>query len=260
MSPTLMAALAAAGFVAGALNATVGSGSLLTLVTLLGVGVPAHPAVVANQVAAPPSFWPAAGKMLKGRDRSHIVPAVAMCLGTVAGSLALVGLAHSFRMLAPGLVLVAAGAVAIQPLLRRTEATVSVSAGATVAVLPIRAPARTAMYIAAMLGCGLYAGLVGAGVGTITLLLISWTSGSSLQDSMPARNVMCLAASLVAAITLIATGPVRWPLVAILWPAMLAGGIVGTRSMGWFKQHDGVFRGLVVAASIVAAGSLMIGG
>jgi uncharacterized protein len=267
-------ALAMAGLAAGALNATVGSGGLVSLVALLWTGVPAHTANIANQVGTPTSFVAPASAMLRGRDRSHVVPTVAMCAGTVVGSVVLAHAAGWFRDAAPVLILVAAGAVAVQPLVQRggglrgrlkarAEA-VYASAASRVAVLPARAPTEVrrvsyhaTAYTAAMVACGLYAGVVGAGVGTIALALISYTSGTSLVASVPARNVMCLAASLVAALTLTVAGPVDWALVGVLLPSLLVGGALGVRWMGWFRERDSLFRGMVVAASILAAGWLL---
>lgn len=267
--------LTVAGLVAGALTATAGNGGLVSLMALLWTGAPVHVANVANQVAQPPGLLIPATVMLKHRDRSHVVPTIAMCAGTVAGSLILADAAAWFRLWAPWLILAAAGAVAVHPFVQGGRITVRLvprvpaAPAALLAIAPPPEPPAAVpagagrvsghpiAYVLAMAVCGLYAGVIGAGVGTIALAAISYTTGKTTSDSVPARNMACLTASLVAFAVLVTFGPVDWRLVLPLWPALFVGGALGVHWMKWFRKRDAVFRAVVVVAAMCAAGWLL---
>src|SRR5213593_2418374 len=118
-----MAGVAVAGFAAGAVNAIVGSGSLITFPTLLAVGLPPVLANVTNTVGlVPGSVSGAVGyrRELSGQARRALPLALASALGAVAGSILLLTLpASAFKAIVPAFIVIALVLIVLQPRLSR---------------------------------------------------------------------------------------------------------------------------------------------
>src|SRR6188472_1676121 len=104
-----VAALLAAGLAAGAINAVVGSGTLITFPTLLALGYPPVIANVSNTVGlAPGSFAGAWGyrRELVGQRRRLVVLGVMAGLGGIIGAILLLTIpASAFEAIVPILIL-----------------------------------------------------------------------------------------------------------------------------------------------------------
>jgi uncharacterized membrane protein YfcA len=115
--------LAAAGLTTGAVNAVAGGGSLISFPALLATGHGALAANVTNLVATLPGYSSAAASSrpeLAGQRARVRTLSAAAALGAVVGTtLLLVGPEDLFAALAPWLVLLACGLLAVQPLLAR---------------------------------------------------------------------------------------------------------------------------------------------
>src|SRR5918995_6840592 len=115
--------LAVAGFVAGAINAAAGGGSLVTFPALIAVGYPPLVANVTNNVAVSPGYatgaWGYRGE-LRGQ-RGRIAPLVAVsAFGSIVGvGLILVSSQSAFEGIVPFLVLAACALLAAQPAIGR---------------------------------------------------------------------------------------------------------------------------------------------
>src|SRR5215208_5000991 len=113
-----------AGFVAGAINAAAGGGSLVTFPALIAVGYPPLIANVTNNVAVSPGYATRAWgyrRELRGQ-RGRILPLVAVsAFGSLVGvCLILVSSQQPFDGVVPFLVLAACALLAAQPAIGRT--------------------------------------------------------------------------------------------------------------------------------------------
>src|SRR5688572_26147400 len=144
-----VAALFAAGIVAGAINAVVGSGTLVTFPTLLALGYPPVLANVSNNIGLVPGSisgaW-AYRRELTGQRSRVLRLAGASATGGVIGAIALLELPESaFDAIVPVLILLAVALVILQP---RLSKLVAKREGA---------PAHGSIaVIAAVFGCGIY--------------------------------------------------------------------------------------------------------
>src|ERR1700735_3892618 len=110
---------------AGAINAVVGSGSLITFPTLLAFGFPPVIANVSNNIGLVPGNMSGgggypreiAGQRSRARRRVRLLRlGVAAAVGAVGGALALLVLPSSaFRLVVPVLILISCGLVLVQP-------------------------------------------------------------------------------------------------------------------------------------------------
>src|SRR5215218_9015178 len=114
-----MAAVTAAGFAAGGINAVVGSGTLVTFPVLLAVGLPPVTATVSNSLGlVPGNLTGAIGyrRELRGQRRLLVRLLPASVLGALTGAFLLLHLpAASFEAIVPVLVGLAVVLVAVQP-------------------------------------------------------------------------------------------------------------------------------------------------
>lgn len=229
-----------AAFAAGFLNTAGGGGAVVTFVVMSAVGIPELTAHATNQLVTPVSFLVAVP--LIRTHRPDVSGLVLACVGTVLGvAILAVAPPEVFRAVVPWVLPVAGLLVAVQPVAMRRLRRV------------VRPRHRLAVR-AAMLVCGIYAGLVGVGVGTITLVVLGLASGwggGSLRRLIRTRNVLLLGASVVTAAGVAVTGLVDWGWAAVLAVPMLLGGWVGARSVG--RLPEPVLLGLVVVTA--AAGT-----
>jgi uncharacterized membrane protein YfcA len=236
------ALMAAAAFLAGLLNTAGAGGAILSFLVLTATGVNPLTAHATNQLITPLSFVSAAGAARTSRPRPAFV--VAGCAGTVGGVAILACVSHAaFQAVAPWVILPAAIVVALQGRAKR-------QAGAR------RARHRLAS-LAAMLGCGVYAGLIGVGTGTLVLVVLGTTAAhASLGRLLPTRNVLCLGMAVVVGVAFAVTGLVDWAIAAVLAIPALLGGVVGTRLVG--RLPDTALRAGVVLTAVAGAGWLLL--
>src|SRR6478752_957804 len=118
-----MLAVAGAGVAAGAINAVVGSGSLITFPTLLAVGYPPVVANVSNTVGL--VFGGISGawgyrRELRGQGRRVAVLACGSASGALVGGILLLSLPSKvFGAVVPALILLAVALMAFKPTPKR---------------------------------------------------------------------------------------------------------------------------------------------
>lgn len=227
-----LVAAGAAAFVAGAVNALAGGGSLISFPVLVAIGVPALPANITNNVSLCPGYFSGAVA-----QRDDLVPqmgktrrlAVAALLGGLAGSVLLVLTPNkTFLVAVPWLILLSCALLLVQNKVRnwmrlRTEARLATS-GAIENVQHLPAALFVAVFFSAI-----YGGFFGAGLGIMLLALLGLFTDESLVQSNALKQALSFVISLSAAIFFAATGHVRWELVPIMAVAALIGGHVGGR-------------------------------
>jgi uncharacterized membrane protein YfcA len=236
--------LAVAGFVAGAINAAAGGGSLVTFPALIAVGYPPLIANVTNNVAVSPGYATGAWGYraeLRGQ-RGRILPlAVLSAFGSLVGvGLILVSSPEAFDSVVPFLVLAACALLAAQPTIGRR--------------LGDRTGEGGRPGVGALVGqtlAAVYGGYFGAALGVAVLALL----GTFLDDTLQRLNALKALLQLViggtAAIAFALLTPVAWGAVVIVGPASLAGGLVGARLAK--RVSDRVLRTGIVAYGVVAA-------
>lgn len=210
-------AVAAVGVAAGAVNAVVGSGSLITFPTLLAVGYPAVLANVSNTVGlAPGSVSGAVGYRheLVGQRHRVLVLLPAAFLGGLAGAVLLLAVPGAFRDVVPALILLAVALVLAQPWLARRRA-------AQGRVVDRPGPLlHGGVFLA-----GVYGGYFGAAQGVLQLGLLGLTLDDDLQRLNAVKNVLIAVVNGVAAIYFIAAHDIAWVAALLL----LGGSVVGAQ-------------------------------
>ncbi|HEX5849678.1 MAG TPA: sulfite exporter TauE/SafE family protein [Rubrobacter sp.] len=236
--------LVIAGFVAGAINAAAGGGSLVTFPALIAVGYPPLIANVTNNVAVCPGYATGAWgyRQELGGQRGRIVPLVAVsAFGSLVGvALILVSSQQAFDSVVPFLVLAACALLAAQPFIKSR--------------IGARAKEGRRPGFALMVGqtlAAIYGGYFGAALGVAVLALL----GTFLDDDLQRLNALKALLQLViggtAAIGFALLTPVAWIAVAIVGPASLAGGLIGANLAK--RVSDRVLRGGIVTYGVLAA-------
>ena len=236
--------LTLAGFVAGAINAAAGGGSLVTFPALVAVGYPALIANVTNNVAISLGYvtgaWGYRGE-LRGQRRRIVPLAVASALGSMIGvGLILVSSQGAFEGIVPFLVLAACGLLAAQPLIGRW--------------LGERAGAHERPSIGSLVGQTLasaYGGYFGAALGVAVLALLGVFFDDTLQRLNGLKALLQLVIGTTAALGFALLTPVAWGAAAIVGAASLAGGVVGARLAQ--KVSDRSLRVGIVGYGMAAA-------
>jgi len=250
-----VALLAGTGFVAGAINAAAGGGSLLSFPALLAVGYPALDANVTNTVALCPGY--AGGVLgyrreLAGQRRRVLRLGGAMAAGSIAGAALLaVSSRGLFRAIVPGLVLAACLLLAAQPWVTRWLEARGMGADGRD---DDGGPAMLGLSVVA----GAYGAYFGAALGVLLLALLGTLVADTLQRLNALKGLLSLIANWVAAAAFIAFAPVHWEAVAALAPASLLGGRAGVVVAR--RLPDSVLRALVVAFGTGVAIYLIVSG
>ncbi|WP_090771321.1 sulfite exporter TauE/SafE family protein [Nonomuraea maritima] len=246
-----LAAICAAGMVAGAINAVVGSGSLITFPTLLALGVDPVTANVSNTIGlVPGSFTAAYGyrvELTGQRDRLVRLGA-ASALGALIGGILLLFLDPDvFQVVVVALIAVACVLVMVQPRL-----------GAWVAARRDDPHPQGGMALwLGVLGAGVYGGYFGAAQGVLLIGLLGIFLDDGLQRVNAAKNVLALLVNGVAAVLFVLVADVDWTAVAGVALGAVVGGFFGAR-LGR-RIPAPILRAVIVLVGIVAIISLLYG-
>ena len=241
-------AVAGAGVLAGAINAIVGSGSLITFPTLVALGLPPLVANVSNTVGlVPGSISGAIGyrRELAGQRTRMIKLGLFSALGGLTGGILLLAVPHSFQDVVPWLVLLAVAMVIVQPRLSRWLAGRGRHPGADGGWA-----LRGGIY-----ATGIYGGYFGAAQGVLLIGLLGLGVDDELQRLNALKNVLAALVNGVAAVVFIADAPVRWVPALILAGGSIAGGQLGAR-VGR-KLPSSVLRGVIVVGGVAVAVKLL---
>ena len=246
--PLLLLAVAGAGFVAGALNAVAGSGSLLTFPTLLALGYSPVVANVSNTVglfAGNVSGVVGYRRELAGRWRVALTLASCSLVGGLAGAALLLALPPVvFKLLVPALILLAIALLLLQPRLARRRAS-----------RPPRRSGRLALW-AAMFGTGVYGGYFGAAQGVMFMAALGVYLDESLQRLTGMKNVLASTANGAAAVVFIIYAHVAWEPALVIAGSSLLGGQLGA---GFGRKLPApVLRAIIVGGGLAAVVKLLV--
>lgn len=214
--------LLAAGFLAGAVNAVAGGGSLLVFPALLAAGLPPLAANVTNSVAQWPGY---AGIVLGVRpeltgQRARVLSTAGVAAaGSGLGCALLLALPGAvFDAVVPALVLLASVLMAAAPRIRRWIGDPEPGA-----------PDRRAVLLPAVFLASVYGGYFGGALGVILIAVLTLCAHDSLVRLNAAKGALSLVIATVTVAVFALGAPVHWSAVALIAPSTLAGGYLGAR-------------------------------
>ncbi|HEY3239144.1 MAG TPA: sulfite exporter TauE/SafE family protein [Acidimicrobiia bacterium] len=242
-------AVFAAGMAAGAINAVVGSGTLITFPVLLAVGYPPVVANVSNTVGLAPGSASAAygyRRELSGQAARLIRLGMASLSGGITGAVLLLVLpAGAFKAIVPALIALGCVLVMIQPALTRRLRRLSGPP-----------PAHGGRWLlAGVYGAGIYGGYFGAAQGVLLIAILGLGLHEDLQRINAAKNVLAALVNLVAALVFVVSADVAWrPALLIALGSVLGGQIGATVGR---RLSPVVLRGFIVLIGVVAMVKLL---
>ena len=228
----LLIALAGAG--AGAINALVGSGTLITFPTLVTLGYPPVTATMSNAVglvAGGVSGTWGYRRELRGQWHRLRWQLLASLTGAVVGSWLLLHLPEKvFAQVVPVLLVLALLLVVIGPRIQAWVRRRAEQAGRTDEQL---SPRRMAALVAGTFAVGVYGGYFTAAQGILLIGVMGALLPESVQRMNAAKNLLALVVNVVAAVayTLVAFHRISW----------MAAGLIAVGSLigGWLGAHYG---------------------
>jgi uncharacterized protein len=272
VGPAEALAVLAVGLAAGAVNAVVGSGSLITFPTLLAFGFPPVVANVSNNVGLVPGNVSGAmgyRRELVGQRPRLVRLGVIAAVGSVGGAAALLSLpSASFQVIVPVLILIACALVLVQPWLSgkiaarraaRAGSCGSPAADGSGQRLP-DATAAGREPLSPALGAGVlisaaYGGYFGAAQGVLVIGLLGTFTSENLQRVNGAKNVLVAVVNGAAAVVYLIFAHVVWLVVLLIAAGSTVGGVLGAR---FGKRLPPLaLRIFVVVIGVVSAAKLL---
>jgi uncharacterized membrane protein YfcA len=249
LGPGEALAILAAGTAAGAVNAVVGSGSLITFPTLLAFGFPPVVANVSNNVGLVPGNVSSGfgyRRELAGQRRRLAWLGLAAGAGALGGAIALLSLpASAFRLIVPVLILVACALVVVQPRL-----------SAWISARRDEEPDRASPVLSAgIFLSGAYGGYFGAAQGVLVIGLLGTFLDETLQRVNAGKNVLVTVVNGAAAAVFIVFAHVSWTVVALIAVGSSVGGLLGARFGR--RLPPAALRLFVVVIGVVSAIKLL---
>lgn len=238
-----MVFLALCGAIAGAVNTVAGGGSLLSFPGLMWAGLPSLQANATNSIALwPGSLAGAIGLMnkLRARKRTLAILLVPTFVGSLAGAWLLVRTGEElFRLLVPGLILLATVLLMLQKRIR----TWVLGSGFRVNML---------VSVVLQFLVSVYGGYFGAGMGILMLASLGLALEGDIHELNAFKNWLGLLINLVASIFLLGEGLVDLQ----AGGAMMLGAIVGGYLAGKYSQKVDPERlrfGIVIYGFVMTA-------
>jgi uncharacterized protein len=238
--------LVVAGGLAGLIGSAGGITSLISYPALLAVGLTPLAANIANLVALV-VCWPSSAltsrSELRGTGPALARSLAAAAAGGVVGSVLLLTTPSSaFDVIVPWLVLLGSAALAVQPLITRTDGQ------------PFeQRPTALAVWSG---GLSIYGGYFGAGAGIMTLATVLYLHDRRLPQANAVKNMIVGASVLAAAAVIVVARPVAWSAVAPLAVGMFAGSLLGPVVAR--RLPSGVVRWAAVLLGVALAITLWI--
>lgn len=215
----------AAGVAAGAINAAVGSGTLITFPTLLAFGYAPVVANVSNTVGLVPGS--AAGAVgyrreLRGqRSRAVRLGAVSAVGGITGAVLLLILPSSAFKRIVVVFIAIALVSIPAQPRLARWLATRRRSGQSRNHAGPLG--------LFSVLASGIYGGYFGAAQGILLLAILGLSIDDDLQRINALKVVLAGLVNLVAGLIFVIAAHVNWAAAGLIAAGSIAGGLLGAR-------------------------------
>jgi uncharacterized membrane protein YfcA len=260
-------AIVGAGVAAGTINTVVGSGTLITFPTLIGLGYPPVLANVSNNVGLVPGALSGIygyRAELTGQRARVLRLGSASVLGGLLGAILLLVLPQSaFKAIVPALIAIALVMVVVQPWLSKKVAArqkarlaqrpaVVVSTGAPAAD-PIQLGGPILWTIVFLLG--IYGGYFGAAQGILLLGLLGIMFTDDLQRINAVKNVLACVVNAVAAVVFILATHIDWTVAALIAAGSIVGGQIGARAGRRLPAWG--LRAVIICVGVVALARLL---
>jgi uncharacterized protein len=221
-----------AGFGAGAINALVGSGTLITFPTLVALGYPPVTATMSNAVGLVAGnvsgTWGYRAELRGQWDRLRWqIPA--SLVGAALGAYLLLHLPEKvFIHIVPVLLVLALVLVVAGPRIQSWARRRAEEAGRSPEHIT---PARMAVLVIGTFAVGIYGGYFTAAQGILLVGVMGVLLPESVQRMNAAKNLMTLVVNIVAAVsyTLVAFDRISWPVAGVIALGSLIGGSLGAR-------------------------------
>lgn len=237
MSTWELVAVLVAGVGAGAINALVGSGTLITFPTLVSFGVPPVTATISNAiglVAGGVSGTWGYRRELQGQWPRLRWQMPGSFLGALLGCFLLLHLPETvFEKVVPVLLVGALILVVAGPRIQRWSlgrSGILGHAGAVTEAFPL-SPTRIAAMTTATFLVGIYGGYFTAAQGILLIGALGVIAPDDLQRLNAAKNLLSLIVNVVAAVTytIVAFDRIDWTAAGLIAVGSLVGGVLGAR-------------------------------
>lgn len=244
-----------AGIGAGAVNAIVGSGTLITFPTLLLIGIPPVTANVSNSLGLiPGSLAGAIGYRREVRELRSLVVHFAplSVLGSVIGAVLLLRLDPDvFRAVVPVLVMLGIVLVIVGPYLQKRVREKPRDENASTGPSNL---ARIGILLAAV-----YGGYFGAAQGIIVLGLLGALMANPVQQLNGLKNVLVMIVNAIAVVVflIVSPGQVDWKVAGLIAVGSAIGG-TGGAAVGRHLPPN-VLRAVIVTVGLIAEAKLLFG-
>ncbi len=247
-----MVLIALAGVGAGAINAVVGSGTLITFPTLVTLGYPPVTSTMSNAVglvAGGVSGTWGYRRELSGQWHRLRWQLVASLTGAIVGAWLLLHLPEKvFAQVVPVLLVLALGLVVVGPWIQAWARRRAAEAGRSADHVSKR---RMVALVAGTFAVGVYGGYFTAAQGILLIGVMGALLPESVQRMNAAKNLLALVVNVVAAVayTLVAFHRISW----------LAAGLIAIGSLlgGWLGAHYGrrlspnALRAVIVVVGLI---------
>jgi uncharacterized membrane protein YfcA len=239
-----MVLLGLAAVLAGVINAIAGGGSLVSFPAAVAFGLSPLVANATNAVALTPGAVASAfgyqRELSRDRAAAKVLVPPALAGGLVGSILLLVTPPAIFDTIVPLLVLFATALLLWQNL--RRGAAPAVEGAAWVL------PRRTGLAVMLQFLVGVYGGYFGAGMGIMTLAILTWIGGVDIHGMNGVKSVLGAAVNAVAAVAFIVAHAVDYRAAAVMAVGAVAGGFLG--SAGARRVKPSIVRWAVVAIGV----------
>ncbi len=225
-----MVLIALAGVGAGAINALVGSGTLITFPTLVTLGFPPVTATMSNAVglvAGGVSGTWGYRRELRGQGRRLAWQIPASFIGAGLGAWLLLHLPEKvFITVVPVLLVIALALVVVGPRIQAWVRGRAEKAGRSVDHL---SAGRLIALVAATFAIGVYGGYFTAAQGILLIAAMGALLPEDMQRMNAAKNLLSLVVNVVAAVayTVVAFDRISWAAAALIASGSLVGGYLG---------------------------------
>lgn len=225
-----MILIALAGVGAGAINAVVGSGTLITFPTLVALGYPPVTSTMSNAVglvAGSTSGTWGYRRELRGQWHRLKWQLPASFIGAGLGAWLLLHLPEKvFTQIVPVLLIIALLLVVIGPRIQEWARRRAEVGGESAEYVSTR---KTAALVLATFAVGIYGGYFTAAQGVLLIAVMGALLPEDMQRMNAAKNLLSLVVNIVAAVayTLVAFDRISWPAAGLIAVGSLIGGFLG---------------------------------
>ncbi|MCK0516101.1 sulfite exporter TauE/SafE family protein [Williamsia sp. DF01-3] len=262
MSVWEVVAILIAGVGAGAINAVVGSGTLITFPTLVAFGFAPVTATMTNAVglvAGGVSGTWGYRRELRGQWPRLRWQIPASFVGALIGSWLLLHLPEkAFETIVPVLLVLALALVIFQPRIQRWTASRMASAPVDDNNDTVLSPTRLALVTGATLLVGVYGGYFTAAQGILLMGAMGVLVSDNLQRLNAAKNLLSLIVNVVAAVTytIVAFDRINWAAAGLIAIGSLLGGVIGAKYGR--KLSPSALRGVIVLVGLIGLWRLLV--